>query len=399
MALRTGASFLHFITRMKRFLAGSVLTFMNQQVTMRLLWVLDNIPGLREAVRRGEVMFGTLDTYLLYRLSGGKTHVTDASNASATGMFDPFTMTWATWAESVFNIPFSILPPVGDSAAPSVTVATVDVWGAEIKVSCSMADQGAALFGSCCFTPGDIKVTMGTGAFLNVNTGNKPHASTSGLYPVVGWRIGADTTYVAEGASNDAGTLVNWAINNGLLENPQESAKIANLVPDSDEIFFMPAFNGLQAPINDGRAAAGFLGIRASSNRENLVRAILESIAFRVTQLVRVMHEESDVPQRNIRVDGGVSLNDFVIQLIADLTGHPVERPSSTEMSVLGAGFMAGIAAGVWSSKEELKNLRHIERVFQPNIQRHKFYMTKMAKWERALQRFLCWYDDEQVCF
>ncbi|KAG5326103.1 GLPK kinase, partial [Acromyrmex heyeri] len=212
--LRMGASILYTFTRRKRFLAGSVIKFMNMQVTLKLVWVLQNISDLREAVQNEEVAFGGVDCWLLYKLTGK--HIMDVSSASATGIFDPFTMKWANWALNILKLPQKIFPEVVDTAG-YFGVIPKDIFGAEIPIYCSMADQAASLFGSGCFKPGDFKITMGTGTFMNINTGREPHASIAGLYPVVGWRIGKELVYIVEGSSSDTGVLIEWAKSIGNL--------------------------------------------------------------------------------------------------------------------------------------------------------------------------------------
>ncbi|XP_015592528.1 putative glycerol kinase 5 [Cephus cinctus] len=387
--LRTGAHLLYVLSRSKRFLAGSVLKLMNTQMTLRLTWALQHVPGLNEAAINGRAVFGGVDCWLLYKLTGK--HITDASSASATGLFDPFTMQWAGWALNLFKLPRNIFPKVVDTAGAFGNVSK-DIFGAEIPICCSMADQAASLFGSGCFQPGDLKVTMGTGTFVNVNTGNEPHASVTGLYPLVGWRLGSELVYVVEGASNDTGTLIEWAKSLGIITQPSETSDLANSVLDSDGVYFVPAFSGLQAPINDQTAAAGFLGVKPTSGRAHLVRSLLESLAFRILLLYDSLRHETRYTYRKIRVDGGVSRNDFLMQLLADLTGLEVERATSSEMSILGIAFLAGLQQGIWKNREELLKLRHVEKCFKPNEERRLQYQPIVSQWKRALDRFKDWY-------
>lgn len=394
MALRGGAKCLYTFTRSKRFLAGSVLQFMNAQVTLRLLWVLQNISEVKDAVRKDELSFGTVDTWLLHKLSGGKLHLSEVSCASATGLFDPFTMKWADWAVSLFGFNLNMFPTVCDSAGDHFGCTEPDLFGSAIPIKAVMADQSASLFGSCCFEAGDIKVTIGTGSFLNVNTGKKPHASVAGLYPLVAWRVKNELVYMAEGLSKDAGTLVNWSQSMGLLgQDPSESASIVTSVPDNDGVYFVPAFSGVQAPLNDAQAAAGFLGVKRTSRPAHFLRAVLESISFQIAQLYSIFVEESGYDCSRIRVDGGVSRNDFVIQLLSDLTGLVVERPKSSEMSVLGAAYLAGLTTGIWKDKKQLNELRQVDKEFEPRSEIKKSYQHIFSEWNRAVTRFLSWYD------
>ncbi|KAK2576501.1 hypothetical protein KPH14_005824 [Odynerus spinipes] len=387
--IRTGAHIFYAFSRNKRFLAGSVLKFMNTQITLRLLWTLQHVPGLREAITNDKVAFGGVDCWLLYKLTGK--HVTDVSSASSTGLFDPFTMQWATWAFNILKIPQNIFPEVVDTVT-NFGVTPKDIFGAEIPIVCSMADQAASLFGAGCFQPGDMKITMGTGTFVDVNTGTEPHASVTGLYPLVGWRIGSELVYVVEGASNDTGALIEWAKALGIFKNVAETSDLANSVKDSDGVYFIPAFSGLQAPINNHTAAAGFLGIKPTTEKGHIVRSLLESLVFRILLLYDTLCNETRFTFNKIRIDGGVSQNDFVMQLLADLTDLEVERPVNVEMSILGVAYLAGLHCGIWKSKEELKNLRKVEKTFTPNKYSRSHYEQIISQWKRAVDRFKDWY-------
>ncbi|MGH0146109.1 UNVERIFIED_CONTAM: hypothetical protein FKN15_045090 [Acipenser sinensis] len=345
-ALHGSSKVLHFITRRKQFLAASIITFSTQHVTFRLAWALQNLKKVQEAIEEGNCCFGTIDTWLLYRLTKGAVHATDYSNASATGIFDSY----------------------------------------------QVADQQAAMFGECCFDTGDVKITMGTGTFININTGNKPHTSIAGLYPLVGWKIGQEVVYLAEGNAADTGTAIKWAQELDLFSDPAETEAMANSVPDADGVCFVPSFSGLQAPLNDPHACASFMGLKPSTTKSHLVRAILESIAFRNKQLYKIMSEETHIPVTNIWADGGVCNNNFVMQLTADLFGRKINRPRHFDMSSLGAAFIAGLGIGFWSSKEELKCLGCTEKVFYPqNV--WKNYKPVIDRWEKALTRSMHWYS------
>ncbi|XP_063242555.1 putative glycerol kinase 5 isoform X2 [Bacillus rossius redtenbacheri] len=383
--LRAGSRFLYAVTGMKRFLAGSVLRFMNTQ----------HVPGLKEAVAAGEAMFGTVDTWLLHRLTSGRLHVTDISNASATGMYDPFTASWGAWALGLVRIPAAVLPEVWDTAADFGPIAR-DVLGAPVPVRCLMADQAASLFGLCCFKKGDVKLSMGTGTFLNLNTGDEPHASVAGIYPVVAWRIGDETVCVAEGASSDTGSLVQWAQNIGLINSVAECSDVARSVEDSDGVYFVPAFSGLQVPVKNFQASAGFIGLKQTTGKQHMTRAMLESVVFQVVHLYRTLQDEARCKPLSIRVDGGVSKNDFICQLLSDLIGVKVQRPASTEMSVLGAGFLAGLHSGVWKSKEDLVKLMKVADEFLPTEGVAARYEPLMAQWRAAVDRFVDWYPVPQ---
>ncbi|XP_071764110.1 glycerol kinase 5 [Centroberyx gerrardi] len=389
---------LHFLSRQKRFLAASLVVFSTQHVTFRLVWALTHCKQLSQAVAEGNCCFGTIDTWLLYKLTKGLVHATDYSNASATGIFDSYQMCWSGFLCAVVSLPLSIFPKVQNtghhfgSTDPSI-------FGVSIPIMSVMADQQAAMFGECCFDVGDVKITMGTGTFMNINTGNKPHTSVAGLYPVVGWKIGTEVVYLAEGNAADTGTAIKWAQELELFSDVQQTSAMAYSVADSDGVCFVPSFSGLQAPLNDPKACASFMGLKPSSTKCHLVRAILESVAFRNKQLYETMLRETHIPITKIRVDGGVCSNDFVMQLTADLFGRKVARPHCCEMSCLGAAYVAGLGAGFWRSREELKKLQSTDRVFLPQGAPQGAgspsgaYVPVLQSWERALRRSMNWYN------
>ncbi|XP_053996645.1 putative glycerol kinase 5 isoform X2 [Hylaeus anthracinus] len=387
--LRLGSQILYTLSRRKRFLAASVFKFMNTQMSLRLLWALQHVAGLQEAANNGNAVFGGVDCWLLYKLTGK--HVTDISSASATGIYDPFTMTWSNIIINLLKLPHNIFPEVVDTTG-DFGVTPKEIFGVEIPILCSMADQCASLFGSGCTEPGDLKITMGTGTFLNVNTGTKAHASITGLYPVIGWRIRDELVYVVEGASNDTGVLVEWAKKIGIITDPSETSSIASALNDSDGVYFVPAFSGLQAPINDYSAATGFVGIKLTTEKGHIVRSLLESIVYRILLLYESLCDETCFTYRKIRVDGGVSTNDFVLQLLADLTGLDVERATSTELSILGVTFLAGLQCGVWKDREEVLKLRKVETIFKSNEENRQRYQPIIAEWKRAVERLSQWY-------
>ncbi|CAG9795828.1 unnamed protein product [Diatraea saccharalis] len=394
--IKAGAFALYLISRSKRFRAGSALKFMNTQTTLRLQWAVLNIATLKTAIEEDDAMFGTLDCWLLYKLTGNKLHATDVSSASATGFYDPFTMQWAGWAMNLFHIPVNALPTVVDTAGEHFTSTDPSIWGHAIPIRSSMADQTASMWGSCCFDVGDVKLTMGTGTFFDINTGGTPHASVSGLYPVVGWRIGKELVYSAEGANNDTASIIKWAQNLGLFDNPEDTAELATSVPDTDGVYFIPAFSGLGPPYNDGSAAAGFVGMKPSTTRAHLVRAVLESLAFRTAQLYACVRAETNFEFNSIRLDGGVSNNDFIAQLVADLTDLRVERPMNVEMSSLGCAHIVGMQLGIWKSKDELRALRKVGCVFKPRSNMRKYLSASIQRWEDAAKRMCGWYSDHK---
>uniref|UniRef100_A0A7N8WXW3 Glycerol kinase 5 n=1 Tax=Mastacembelus armatus TaxID=205130 RepID=A0A7N8WXW3_9TELE len=330
---------LYFLTRQKRLLAASLIVFSTQHVTFRLVWALTHYKKVRQAVAEGNCCFGTIDTWLLFKLTKGE--------------FKLFLqMCWSGFLCSLVSLPLSIFPQVENTGHDFGSV-DPSIFGVSIPIMSVMADQQAAMFGECCFDVGDVKITMGTGTFMDINTGSKPHTSVAGLYPLVGWKIGAEVVYLAEGNAADTGTAIKWAQDLELFSVVQETSAMAYSVRDSDGVCFVPSFSGLQAPLNDPKACASLMGLKPSTTKSHLVRAILESVAFRNKQLYEIMLKETQIPITKIRVDGGVSSNDFVMQLTADLFGRKVARPQCHEMSCLGAAFVAGLGKthGCTSSK------------------------------------------------
>ncbi|XP_063771646.1 putative glycerol kinase 5 isoform X2 [Pseudophryne corroboree] len=390
-AVHGSCRLMHFLTRRKRFLAASLISFTTQHVSLRLAWVLQNIPEVRQAADEGNCCFGTIDTWLLYKLTNGSVYATDYSNASGTAVFDPYLMSWSSFLCSLLSIPLSIFPPVEDTSH-NFGVSDTSIFGVPIPIRALVADQQAAMFGQCCFDVGDVKLTMGTGTFMTINTGNNLHTSIAGLYPLVGWKIGDELVCLAEGNATDTGTAIKWAQELNLFAVFADMEEMARSVPDCGGIYFVPSFTGLQAPVNDPYACASFMGLKPSTTKNHLVRAILESVAFRNKQLYDTMRRETSIQISQIRADGGVCNNSFVMQMTADLFGHTIDKPKHTDMSSLGAAFLAGLALGIWSNKEELKKLRQPQVLFEPQ-RKLKDYELSMSGWELALQRCSNWYN------
>ncbi|XP_077472415.1 glycerol kinase 5 isoform X5 [Stigmatopora argus] len=381
---------LHFVTGQRRALAASQVVFSTQHVTFRLLWALRNYKQVARAASDGNCCFGTVDTWLLFKLTKGGIHATDYSNASATGIFDTYQMCWSQMLCSLLSLPLSIFPKV-ENTCHLFGSTDPSVFGVAVPILSSIADQQAAMFGECCYNVGDVKITMGTGTFMDINTGGTPHASVKGLYPLVGWKMGPEVVYLAEGNAADTGTAIDWARALDLFSDVEATSSMAYSVSDSNGVCFVPSFSGLQAPLNDPGACASFMGLKPSTTKCHLVRAILESVAFRNKQLYETVLAETDIPITKIRVDGGVSANDFIAQLTANLLGRKIERCRHREMSCLGAAFLAGLGTGYWRSREELKKLRQADAVFcpkgQPSDARH------LERWEGALRRSMHWYE------
>jgi putative glycerol kinase 5 len=395
-ALNLGAGAVYTVTRMNRFLAGSVLKLMNNQVTPRLLWVLENNEKLREAVKKEDALFGTLDSYLLYRLRSGRDleqveHISDVTNCTATGLFDPFTLKWAGWAVSMFKLKLHMFPKVVDNSYDYGKVHET-YFNHPISIVGVMADQPASMFGNCCFKEGEAKVTLGTGTFLDINAGLRCHASVCGFYPLVSWILrDQKICFSVEGSSSDTGTIINWGKSIGLFEDPSETAVMADSVPSSQGVFFIPAFSGLSAPINDFKAASGFIGVSVDTTKNHLVRALLESIVFRVAQLLKASMKETDYKIKLLRIDGGVSKNDFVCQTLADLCQITVERSKDTENTSLGIAYLCAYNLKL-ATIDELRTSYASGKVFTPRQGKFDQISSTMKRWEEALERFKKWY-------
>uniref|UniRef100_A0ABI7Y606 Glycerol kinase 5 n=1 Tax=Felis catus TaxID=9685 RepID=A0ABI7Y606_FELCA len=372
--IQSSCRVLHFFTRSKRFFAVSMFSFTNQHVSLRLAWILQNLVEVQKAVEEDNCCFGTIDTWLLHKLTKGAEFATDFSNASATGLFDPFKMCWSGLLTSLLSIPLSLLPPVRDTSHHFGSV-DEEIFGVPIPVVALVADQQSAMFGECCFQTGDVKLTMGTGTFLDINTGNSVQHTVGGFYPLIGWKIGQEVVCLAESNAGDTGTVIKWAQQLDLFTDVAETEKMAKSLEDSEGVCFVPSFSGLQAPLDDPYACASFMGLKPSTSKYHLVRAILESIAF--------------------RADGGVCKNDFVMQMTSDLINEKIERPVNTDMSCLGAASLAGLAVGFWTDKEELKKLRQSEVVFKPQKKWQEYEMS-MENWVKAVKRSMNWYNKMQ---
>ena len=401
----------HLITQNERYLAASIYTLSNEMTTCRLLWALENVPALGKATESGDAVFGTLDTWLVHKLTGGGTYVTEISNASGTGLFDPFTVSWGAFVFKMLGIPMFLAPPVVDSAGAhfgAVRAPDLPLDGAAI--SAVLSDQSASLFGSDCLGRGDAKITLGTGSFLTINTGDTAHASLGGLVPFVSWRFstaaaGERFSYNAEGAANNTSTSIAWAGEMGLFGDPSQSselvtAAIENAGGDGDfGLCFVPGFHGLTAPVMDPRAGAGLIGMTPGTGRTDVLRAVLESVAFTIKQLEDTFERESDYKLRNIQIDGGVAQNDFVVQTVATLLGQEVQRATTKDVGAFGVSFLAGLEAGVWRSADELSEIRTVERTFRPESSDSPYVRAlreRYRRWCEACRRFSEWHPEEQ---
>jgi glycerol kinase len=356
----------------------------------KIAWLLDQVPGARAKAEAGRLAFGTIDTWLLFKLTSGALHVTDESNASRTLLFNINTRAWDDELLRLFRIPREVLPEVRSSSEIYGEVKTsLGLTG--LKIGGIAGDQQASLFGQMCFTPGLIKSTYGTGCFVLANTGDHVVRSQNRLLGTVAWKLGGRSIYALEGSVFIGGAVVKWLRDElHLIARSEDVEALARSVPDSGGVYLVPAFVGLGAPHWDSRARGLIVGLTRGSGAGHIARAALESIAFQVADLLRAMRADMKIEAKELVVDGGVAKNDLVMQFQADLIGAPVVRPAVTETTALGAAYLAGLAAGVWKDLREIEGQRKIERRFEPQMSRDQATALR-ARWTRALERAKNW--------
>lgn len=356
----------------------------------KIQWILDHVPDARRRAEAGELLFGTVDTWILWQLSKGKVHATDHSNASRTMLYNLETMGWDEELLELFDIPRVMLPTI---CSHDEWIGEVDAsfFGVEIPMAPGLGDQQAALFGQQCFAPGSAKNTYGTGAFFLVNIGDEPIFSESGLVTTVAWNIGGKNTYALEGSVFIAGSVVQWMRDKlGIIESSAQSESVALSVKDSGGCYFVPAFTGLGAPYWDPYARGTITGMTQDTTRAHIVRAALESIAFQVDEVLGLLREASPHELKSLKVDGGAAQNDLLLQFQADLGDIAIERQSNTESTLMGAAYSAGLQSGFWMSREEILALAQNKRYFGSKMsederKRHKH------NWHRAVERARGW--------
>eukprot|EP00026_Physarum_polycephalum_P007331 Phypoly_transcript_07390.p1 GENE.Phypoly_transcript_07390~~Phypoly_transcript_07390.p1 ORF type:complete len:537 (+),score=79.19 Phypoly_transcript_07390:45-1613(+) len=394
-SIQNATAVAHFFTRKQRFLQASVIGMNTTMSTPTLEWALNNIPAARALNSENKLMFGTVDTWIIWNFTEGKSHVTDYSNFSTTGLFDPYILSINKVVTKLLGIPHTIFPEIKDSNALFGECA-VSIFGRPLPIHGVMADQQSALFGECCFEAGEVKCTIGTGCFIDINTGKKPMASTHGMMPIVGWKIGNEIRYVLEGGFSACGTVINWARDMGLYTDVNDTCAIASSVPDTTGIIFVPAFAGLSSPHNDPTARGLMIGMTAASKKEHLVRALLESFGYRCKEIVDTIRNDAHTPILCMRADGGVTRNDFVVQFCADMIDIQIERSAHADMTAVGACYMAGLGSGIWKSQDELRSLRKVDKVFTPSM-RPETRAKLFAKWEKGVALSMNWADDDDI--
>ena len=354
----------------------------------KIRWLLDHVPGAREKAERGGLLFGTVETWLIWKLTGGKVHVTDCSNASRTMLFNIRTLQWDEELCKLLDVPMAILPrPVSNSEVYGTVAEGIEGLEelAGVPICGAAGDQQAALFGQGCFARGEAKNTYGTGCFTLMNVGSEPVRSRAGLVTTVGWNIGGKTTYALEGSVFNAGSAIQWLRDElRIISTSHECDLLAESVSDTGGVYLVPAFTGLGAPYWDMYARGCVVGITRGTTRAHLARAVLESIAYQVTDLMTAMRQDAGCEISVLRVDGGASVSDLMMQFQADLLRIPVDRPAMVETTAFGAASLAGLAAGVWRDTDELKSLRHSERVFLP-VRKQYDCEEAYRGWKRAV--------------
>ena len=360
----------------------------------KIRWILDHVPGARERAERGELLFGTVETWLIWKLTEGAVHVTDYSNASRTMLFNINTLEWDRDILEVLNIPESMLPEVKPS---SCVYGCTDpsFFGGPIPIAGAAGDQQSALFGQTCFHPGEAKNTYGTGCFLLMNTGERPVFSENGLVTTIAWGIDGKVTYALEGSIFVAGAAIQWLRDEmRLIDSSEDSEYMAKKVSDTNGCYVVPAFTGLGAPYWDQYARGTIVGITRGVNKYHIIRATLESIAYQVNDVLVAMEADSGIRLEALKADGGASANDFLMQTQADIIGAPVNRPRCVETTAMGAAYLAGLAVGYWSGPEDIRKNWAVDRTFEPAISGEE-RAGKLKGWKKAVKYAYGWAKED----
>ena len=354
----------------------------------KIKWILDNVPGARQRAEQGKLRFGNVDSWLVWRLTRGEVHVTDVTNASRTMLFNINTLKWDADLLKLLDIPVSMLPEVKSSSEVYGHTKTT-IFAHEVPISGIAGDQQAALFGQMCIEPGAIKNTYGTGCFVMLNTGEKPVKSENNLFTTIAWKIGDKINYALEGSIYVGGSVVQW-LRDGLccIKSSSEIEELAASVPDSGGVFFVPALTGLAAPYWDQHARGTIIGITRGTTTAHIARAALDGIAFQTYDIARAMAKDMGAPLTELKVDGGASRNNLLMQYQANLLGIKVVRPKITETTALGAAYLAGLAVGFWKDLDEIKQQWQVERTFEPVPDNEEITAAKQG-WADAVRRTL----------
>lgn len=356
----------------------------------KIKWILDNVPGARKRAEAGELCFGTIDSWLIYNLTGGKVHATDYSNASRTMLYNINTLEWDDELLKIFDVPRSILPEVKPSSC-IYGYSDIGILGAELPIGGVAGDQQAALFGQCCFNVGELKNTYGTGAFLLINTGNKAYVESDELLSTIAWGIADEVTYAVEGSVFACGAAIQWLRDGlGILKSAKQSEEIASQVEDTAGVIVVPAFSGLGAPWWDPYARGTIVGITRATTKAHIVRATIESMAYQTADVVELMQKTTGINVKALKVDGGASANNLLLDFQANILGIPLERPACIETTALGAAYLCALALGIYNSPEEIKKNHATDKQIFPTKD-DAWREEKLTQWRKAVGRSLGW--------
>ncbi|WYU53178.1 glycerol kinase GlpK [Bacillus sp. FSL K6-0047] len=352
----------------------------------KVKWILDHVEGVRERAENGELLFGTIDSWLIWKLSGGKAHVTDYSNAARTLMYNIHDLQWDEELLRILDIPKAMLPEVKSSSEVYANTVEYHFFGEQIPIAGVAGDQSAALFGQACFEKGMVKNTYGTGCFILMNTGNEAVTSENGLLTTIAWGLDGKVEYALEGSIFVAGSAIQW-LRDGikLLESAKDSEAYAKRIESSEGVYVVPAFVGLGTPYWDSDARGAMYGLTRGTTREHIVRATLEALAYQTKDVMEAMESDSGLESKKLRADGGVVKNDFLMQFQSDLLDAPVERPTINETTALGAAYLAGLAVGVWKDKQEIADKWKVDRSFEPEMEKTE-RETLYGGWKTAIE-------------
>ena len=358
----------------------------------KIKWILDHVEGARERAEAGDLLFGTVDSWLVWKLTGGKVHVTDYTNASRTMLYDIRNLCWDQRICNTLGIPMSMLPQVKDSSS---LYGTVNLQGAEVPIAGIAGDQQAALFGQTCFEPGEAKNTYGTGCFLLMNTGDHLYRSRNGLLSTIAIGLEGKVQYALEGSVFVGGAVIQWVRDElRLITEAKDAEYYASKVPDTGGVYLVPAFTGLGAPHWDMYARGALVGLTRGTRREHIIRAAQESIAYQVYDLVEAMEKDTGIPLSVLNADGGASRDRFLMQFQADILNKPVSRPAIRETTALGAAYLAGLAVGLWKDKEEIRAMRSLSQQYQPQMEEER-RQALLRGWHKAVGRSLDWAEHD----
>ncbi|MCI5622420.1 MULTISPECIES: glycerol kinase GlpK [Anaerostipes] len=356
----------------------------------KIKWILDHVEGAREKAQKGDILFGTVETWLIWNLTGGKVHVTDYTNAARTMIFNINDLCWDEEILKILDIPKEILPEVV-SCSEIYGYLDKDIMSCEIPIAGAAGDQQAALFGQTCFEPGEAKNTYGTGCFMLMNTGKMPVNSKNGLITTIACGMDGKIDYALEGSIFVAGAAIQWLRDElGLFEKASESEAMAVSVPDTNGCYVVPAFTGLGAPYWDQYARGSIQGLTRGVNKKHIVRATLEALAYQTLDVLKAMEEDSGIHLESLKVDGGACANNFLMQFQSDMINAPVHRPECVETTAMGAAYLAGLAVGYWKDKDEIKKNWKLDQIFQPDME-DTIRSEKLTGWQKAVKRSLGW--------